>query len=259
VLAPYFVGLGVLPNSDFFPVLEMNAPLARFTNSRMPDLAILAGAPLPLLALFDARARQPDPARLSAGERPWLQRSAWVRQADEIRGYLRTGNEKALAGFNVELGSDLMLLRAALVDCKLRLPEAALRHQLADLARFVSIHLPPAAAASFWDDLGRNCAARLSAGDRRWLRLHRAVGAGEGGEMMRAAQPILDAQGLEARYVAYALAASMAGAILTDQTGAAMAAFGKHRGRLTAARDWEPVFRFLVGQADSSMTKSGSR
>jgi hypothetical protein len=77
--------------------------------------------------------------------------------------------------------------------------------------------------------------------------------------MMRAAQPILDAQGLEARYVAYALAASMAGAILTDQTGAARAAFGKHRGRLTAARDWEPVFRFLVGQADSSMTKSGSR
>ena len=51
----------------------------------------------------------------------------------------------------------------------------------------------------------------------------------------------------------------MAGAILTDQAGAAMAIFGKHRGRLAAARDWEPVFRFLVGQADQSMTKIGSR
>jgi spermidine synthase len=259
VLAPYFVGLGVPPNSDFFPVLEMNAPLARYLNAQMPDLAILGRAPVPLLSLFDPRARQPDPARLSAGERPWLQRSAWVRQADDIRRYLRTGNEKTLAQFNVELGSDLVLLRAALVDCKVRLPEAALRHQLADVARFVSIHLPPAAAASFWDGLGRNCGARLSAADRRWLRLHRAVGAGEGQEMMQAAQAILAEPGLEARYVAYALAAAMAGAILTDQAGAAMATFGKHRGRLAAARDWEPVFRFLVGQADRSMTKIGSR
>jgi hypothetical protein len=123
----------------------------------------------------------------------------------------------------------------------------------------VSIHLPAAAAASFWDDLGRNCAGRLSPADRRWLRLHRAVAAGEGKEMMVAAQPLLTEPHLEARYVAYALAASMAGAILTDQAGAAMATFGKHRGRLTAAREWEPVFRFLIGQADQSMTKMGSR
>ena len=73
------------------------------------------------------------------------------------------------------------------------------------------------------------------------------------------AQAMLAEQGLEARSVAYALAAAMAGAILTGEAGAAMATFGKHRGRLAAARDWEPIFRFLVAQADQSMTKIGSR
>jgi hypothetical protein len=49
----------------------------------------------------------------------------------------------------------------------------------------------------------------------------------------------------------------MAGAILANKGGAAMSAFAKHRGRLREARDWEPVFRFLIGQADWTVTKTG--
>jgi spermidine synthase len=259
-LMPYFAAFGVPANSDYFPVLEMNAPLARYMNSHTLDLTVLARAPVPVLALFDAGARQaPDPARLTPGERDWLQRAAWVRQAGDIREYVRSGSEKKLASFNVELASDLMLLRAALVECRLRLPEETLRHHLADLARFVSIHLPSAAAVSFWDELGNErCAARLSASDRRWLRLHRAVAAADGAQMMEAAQAILDAEPrLEARFVAHAVAALMAGAILANKGGAAMSAFAKHRGRLREARDWEPVFRFLIGQADWTVTKTG--
>ena len=260
VLMPYFAAFGAPANSDYFPVLEMNAPLARYMGSHTLDLTILARAPLPLLPLFDARARQPDPARLTPGERPWLLRAAWVQQAHDIWHYVRVGGDKTLAPFNVELASDLVLLRAALVDCALRLPEDTLRHHLADLARFVSIHLPPAAAVSFWDGLGGRCGARLSASDRRWLRLHRAVGAGEGGEMARAAEAILAAEpNLEPRLLGHALAAFMAGAILTNRGGAAMGAFNKHRGRLATVREWEPVFRFLVGQVDWSVTKIGRR
>jgi hypothetical protein len=47
----------------------------------------------------------------------------------------------------------------------------------------------------------------------------------------------------------------MAGALLTEKRAAALTAFNKHRGRLGNAGEWEPVFRFLIGQADWSVTK----
>jgi spermidine synthase len=257
-LMPYFAAYGSPANSDYYPVLEMNAPLARYMNSHTLDLTALMSAPLPLLPLFDARARQPDPVRITPGERDWLLRAAWVLQANDIQQYLRSGSEKVLARFNVELASDLVLLRAALFDCTARLPEDTLRHHLADLARYVSIHLPSAAAVPFWDSLGARCSSRLSASERRWLALHRAVGAGDGAGMARAAEAILDAEpGLEPRLLAHALAAFMAGSILENKQGAAMSAFNKHRARLIRERDWQPVFRFLVGQVDWSVTRIG--
>ena len=261
-LMPYFAAFGAQANSDYYPVLEMRAPLVRYLGSQTHDLNILGEAPVPVLALFDERARRKaDPARLTQGERHWLLRAAWVRQAGEIQQYLRSGEDKLLAPFNVELASDLVLLRAVLVDCKVDLPEEPLRHHLADLARYVSIHLPPAAAVAFWDELSApRCGGRLSSADRGWLQLHRAVAAGDGAAMMRAAQPFLaDGMQLEARLVAYALAAYMSGAILADQRAAAFTAFRKHRGRLKSAGEWEPVFRFLIGQADWSVTKNGAQ
>jgi spermidine synthase len=256
-LMPYFASFGVEPNSDYFPVLEMKAPLARYMQKHAPEVRVLTQAPLPLFALFDSRAQQPDPARVTRGERPWLQRAGWVRQADDIRQYLRPGSDKLLAPFNVELTSDLVLIRAALVDCKLVLPEGTLPHHLADLARYVSTHLPSRTAVSFWDQLGiERCGARLSAADRQWLRLHRAVAAADAANMMRAGEAILeDEPQLDVRLRTHALAVFMAGALLTEKRAAALTAFNKHRGRLGNAGEWEPVFRFLIGQADWSVTK----
>jgi spermidine synthase len=257
-LMPYFAAFGAPANSDYFPVLEMNAPLARFTNSYTPDLSALVRAPLPLLPLFDPRARQPDPVRITPGERDWLRRAGWALQANDIQQYLRSGSEKMLAGFNVELASDLLLLRTALFECTPRLPEDTLRHHLADLAGHVSIHLPRAAAVSFWDALGARCGSRLSASDRRWLELHRAVAAGDGAGMARSAEAILEADPrLEPRLFAHAVAAFMAGSILANRPGAAIGAFNKHRSRLAGAQDWQPIFRFLVGQVDRSATRIG--
>ena len=183
---PYFLTLGVEPNSDYFPVLEMKAPLARYMQSATRDLVVL---------------------------------------------------------------------RAALLECRLRLPDGVLPQQLADLARFVGVHLPSSAAVSFWRELASaRCEAQLSAADRRWLRLHRAVAAGRAAEIASAADAILEAEpALQGALLAQALASFMAAKILTNEGAAAIDALAKHRARLgAAARDWAPVFRFLVVHAERS-------
>ena len=253
-LAPYFANFRVLPNSDYFPALAMKAPLARYMQSAAPDFAMLSHAPLPLLPLFDERARrQPEAQRLSSGERPWLPRAASVREAHAAQHFLASGNAQFLTGLEAQPAASLVLLRAALVECRVPLPEGVLPHELAALARLVGAQLPPPAAVSLWTGLASTpCGAHLSEADRRWLRLHAAVAGARPTEMARAAQAILDADSnLTPELVAHALAASMAASILSREGEAALAAFMRHRDVFTRmAPEWKPVFRFLIAHAE---------
>jgi spermidine synthase len=254
-LTPYFAAFGTEVNSDYFPTLEMKAPLARYIGANaMNDLMALVQSPVPLLPLFDARAgTQPDPLSLTPGERPWWQRAAWVHQAQTIREYVRSGNDQLLARLDPRLGADLVLLRAALVDCKVRLPDGSLRRHLGDLARLVSIHLPPGEAVSFWQEFSSaRCIAHLSTADRRWLRMHSAVAAGRAPEMAGAAEAILESEaGLQGELAAHAVATLMVAKILMNDRAAALRAHEKYRRQVgTMPRDWEPVFRLLIGHAD---------
>jgi spermidine synthase len=258
-LGPYFAAFGVEPNSDYFPVLELRAPMARFMRANAGEVVHLLENAHSLVILFDEEARPPDPERLTAGARPWWQRAGWAQQALAIQQYLRSGKEELLASLTPELAADLILMRTALVECKIQVPAGALGHQFANLSHFVTSHLPPAASVSFWRGLGRGCEAQIAPTDRRWLRLHRAVAAGKPQEMASAAEAVLEAETqLKGRLLAHALTAYMTGKILMNESPAAMRALVKYRPQLGAAgRDWEPVFRLLIGQADARA--AGSR
>jgi hypothetical protein len=252
-LQPYFASFGTAPNSDFFPILEFQAPLSRYMRAGSGEVVNLLELAAPIVALFDGGARrEPDPSRLSTGTRQWGKRASWPEQALAGQRFVRSGDQALLAPLASELAADLVLLRAALVECKLRLPPGALRTSIGNAARGVSAHLPRAEAASFWDTLGRRqCGATSDPADRRWVRLHRAVAAATPAEIAAAAKSVLEAEPDPAGHLlAQALSAYMAGEILNGSAKEAMRGFVEYRGRLGAAgRDWEGVFRMLVGQA----------
>jgi spermidine synthase len=251
VLAPYFGTFGVEPNSDFFPVLELKAPVARFMRTNAGEVVRLLESSLALVSLFEqGPSRLPDPLALTPGDRPWWQRAAWAQQALSVREYMRTGKPEFLSALTPELAADMILMRSALVECKVRLPEGAARQQFAVLAHLVSSHLP--SAADFWDELNRARCDSVAPGDRRWFRLHRAVAAREPGEIAAAAEAILEGEpGLRGGSVAHVLSAYMAGRILMNDAPAALRAHAKYRLAMAGAADWTPVFRFLLGQADA--------
>ena len=253
-LGPYFGAFGAPPNSDFFPVLELQAPMARHIRASATEVVRLTELAQPLVVRFDGEPRpHPDPARLTEGSGRWTPRGALARQAVAALDFARSGRPEALAAVSAELAADLVLVRGALTECRVQLPPAALHTALADLAQGVSGHLLPGQAASFWDALGRRgCTAAMNASDSRWLRLHRAVALEGPQEMASAAAALLEAEpDLQGHLLAHALSAYMAGEILKGAMPAALRAYATYRGRLgPAARPWEPVFRFLIGQAN---------
>src|SRR5262249_30684808 len=111
-VAPYFAAFGAQPNSDYHPVLDVNAPLARFQREQVDDVSRLLRVGIPLFDLFDRphRART-DPMRLSPGERPWIRRAAEARSAVAAAAFMRTGALAQAGEVPVGLGDSLLLLR----------------------------------------------------------------------------------------------------------------------------------------------------
>jgi predicted membrane-bound spermidine synthase len=254
-MAPYFRSFRTPANSDYFPVVDLKAPLARYMRINAFETTSLLAAPVPVLQLLEqGPQRQPDPARLSPGQRPWWKQAEWTQQAAAVRDFLASGDRRFLRALSGELAAELVVLHAALIKCQPLLPPGALRDQLASLARFVSVRLPAEQRSEFWKLLaGTPCQAGLGESERRWLALHAAVASGEAAEMVRRAADLLDNEAeLHGDLLAHPLAVYMTASILSGQPGAASQAYSRHRRNLVRGLNvsWQPVFQLLIGHAD---------
>jgi spermidine synthase len=251
-LAAFFGTFGVQPNSDFFPVLDLEAPRARFMRLQTEDLAHLLAAGFPALELFDIPRRQrADAMKMSVGNRYWLRPASFVPQAVAARKYLVGGDLRALTPAPPALAGELGLLRASLVDCRLRAPPAALRDALWEVGGLVNERLARGDREAVWSMLRRSrCPDASLPIVRVWLDLNEAVSRGDPPMMVKASQALL-VEGTEAPrdLFAMALAANMSGLILMNQPSAAMRSFNTYRTLVTgSAPGWQPLFRFLIGQ-----------
>jgi spermidine synthase len=59
VMEPLFRSTGYPPNSDYFPILDQQAPKARFRNNHVHDVIRMREGIVPTLALLDGEARTP--------------------------------------------------------------------------------------------------------------------------------------------------------------------------------------------------------
>jgi spermidine synthase len=253
-LGPYFAAFGAEANSDFYPVLDLNAAYARFLRQSMEDVPQLLEAPLPLFEFFDrADAPHVDAGGTTAGSRPWLRRAAHGARAVAAARYLREGTSEALAAMAPGFRDDLYLLREALVGCRLNLPAGTVMRITTELAATVNPHVPRAEREAMWRTLtDARCIGRVPQKDRDWLHLHAAVGAAQAVEMGAAAERLLASEkDISRDLIPYVLAVHMTGLILQNHGMAAHRSFGTHRGKLSGAvSGWQPIFRFLVAQAD---------
>jgi len=248
VLGPYYAAFGVKVNSDFAPVLDLNAAFARFLRQQVDDVPRLLEAPVPVLALFDRpHVRQPDPSRFSSGVHPGLRRTDRAQRAEMAEAYLRTGRAALLDPLPGPLAADLTLLRAALIDCRVDVPPATLRRALTEAAGLVNPHLPRPVREGLWKRFGASTCASASAA-RPWLSLHAAI-AGEDGSRIAAAADVLLRSELSPDLAPYVVAAHMSGLLLGNDGQGALRSFQAHRAKLGAGSGtWDPVFRLLVGQ-----------
>src|SRR6266700_3450458 len=189
-IAPLFAPLAPLINSDFHPLVQLEAPRARFQGTRAEAVFALAEAPLPILEMAGgatlAYLREPaaafelSPPVLIQSAALMLERGLRDRSADP----LRVGDER------VRLA--LLALKQPGALCGAAPPEAAIE-QLHWAATVTLAHLAPALRRALWIErkwLG--CApARLSPQLRERLDVYAAITARDARAMLERARALL--------------------------------------------------------------------
>ena len=231
-LQPYFESFAIAANSDFFPVLDLNAAKARFMQVDAHDVVRLAMTPIPAMEMLDGSHWR---GGVTAAHRPWLSRAVHVREALAARAYLLDGAADDLARVPASLRSDLELVRLLALECPRSGGAVSIDHLFAVAAAMVPF-LSADELRPLWDKLRTApCFSRLGEPQRRWIALFAAASERDASKMAEHAEMLLGRNdAADAARKDYLLAAAVIGRLAHGERDRAIALWGEFAGKVVS-------------------------
>jgi hypothetical protein len=247
-LEPLFASYGMPANSDYAPVLDLNAARHRFTEKSASDVVALLTAGVPVLDMLEALKRRPVDETHAAAYA--FDRIESTRLARYARDFLLHTQLPAPDSIGAALEKDLELAKLRLIECRDPRDLDVWLPGLLNVARTLNPFLAPAEASAVWRRItAAPCFSGLHEFQRDWILLFAAVGERDAGRMaqlagkLAATQPELSADARE-----YLLTAGMTGELALGDPQRAralwerLAKFIRHLER--------PLFRLLYCHAE---------
>jgi spermidine synthase len=233
-LQPYFESFSIPANSDFFPVLDLNAAKARFMQVNAHEIVRLATTPIPAVEMLDGEHLR---GGVAAADRPWLSRAVYAREALAARAYLLHGAASDLAQAPASLRSDLELVRLLALECP-RGGGAVPIDRLFDVAAAMAPYLARDELRPVWDKFRTSpCFSRLGEPQRRWVALFAAVSERDAAKMAELAEMLLERNDAsDAPRKDYLLAAAIIGRLTLGERERASALWRKFAGQVVSQR-----------------------
>jgi hypothetical protein len=228
-LQPWFESFAVSPNSDFFPVLDLNAAKARFMGAVAADVINVARTAVPAVEVLGGEARR---GGVSVAPRPWLRRSEYTLQALAGRDYLLGGDARQLERVPAVLHSDFSLVRLLSIECAQPRRVASTDALFATAGALVP-YLSRDEQRALWARLKSSpCASRMEGAQRDWIALFAAVGERDAQAMAQIAERLLRSSGGDdAGRKEYLVGAAVAGRLARGERGQAAALWGEFADR----------------------------
>jgi predicted membrane-bound spermidine synthase len=243
-LEPLFASYGARANSDYFPVLDLNAARHRFMEKSATDVVALLNLGVPVLELLEPGfARRPmNPLHKGAYS---FERIENARQAAYARDFLLR-RPPPPQGIPTQLQKDLEVVKLRLLECREAREFDVWLHSLLRVAKLVNQALPAAEAGALWSRIAAaRCVPALHEFQRHWIALFQAVGARDARAMAELSAALLDSTPeLHAAGREYLLLAGMSGAIAGGQRDQALSLWERHAANLSGGAG-QPAFRLL--------------
>jgi len=250
-LEPLFLSYGMRPNSDYAPVLDLNAARHRFTERSAVEVVGLGSLPVPVLEMLDPGRGNlpPNPVFEGAGE---FERIENARLAAYARDYLLSDSPPGPRGTSLQLQKDLELVKLRLVECRTPREEDVWLHSLWRIAEILNPGLPPAQAGMVWSRIGNApCYGRLAKYQQEWIELFRAVGARDAARMAELSTQVLAAPAeINAESREYLWMAGLTGYLAAGDKAGAKRLWDLHATRLAKSAP-KAAFRLLRCHAES--------
>jgi len=244
-LEPLFASYGMPANSDYAPVLDLNAARHRFTERNAGGIVELLNAGVPALEMLE-RGRSGRPVNPLFRGAEGFNRVENTRLAWYARNFLVAPAPPEPRAVPTWLQKDLEILRARLLECRQPRELDVWLHSALRVAQAMNPYLTPSDLNAVWPAfMVSRCYATLNGLQRRWLAFFRAVAARDAPAMAGLAEELLASQreiSNEARE--YLVAAALAGHAATGERARAVALWDAQKKALRNAAD-SPLFRLL--------------
>ncbi len=256
-LEPLFASYGMPANSDYAPVLDLNAARHRFMDKSAADIVALLNAELPLLELIERDRSQRAVNPLFRGAYA-LERVENTRLAWYARDFLLRPRAPVAESVPRELQKDLELVKLRLIECREPRELDVWTHSALRVAKALNPYLAPDDLAPIWTRImGSACYGALDGFQSRWLALFQAVGARNAARMAELAVPLMATERpLVADAREYLMLAAMSGYLASGEKAKALELWKTYGEGSRAAR---PAFRLLRCHAEPSSCAAAFR
>ncbi len=248
-LEPLFASYGMPANSDYYPVLDLQAARHRFTERSASDVVGLLNAAVPVLEMLTPELQRRPPNPLLAGGNTF-DRFENTRLARYLRDFLLSARPPHPESATSQMQKDVELVKLRLIDCRAPREHDVWLHSLLRVASALNPYLDRDSLREVWQHIGAGCRKDLLEFQRDWIDLLRAVGARDALAMAKLGASLLETQTYafaEAR--GYLLSAAMAGHLVQGNRAEAIKLWDGHREALGRKAD-QPLFRLLRCHAE---------
>jgi len=243
-LEPLFASYAMPANSDYAPVLDLNAAKQRFMDRSATGIVRLLNQGVPILELLEPErsARPINPLYKGAHAFERIENARRARYAlDFLLGTVPPAPENIATDFQ----KDLEIVQLRLLGCRTPRALDVWLHALLRVARAINPYVNADAAAALWSKvLATPCVATLHAFQRKWISLFAAVGARDAARMAELGEDLLKTQPtLSSDAREYLLQATMSGALAGGDAQRAAALWDRYAPGHLRAR--APALRLL--------------
>jgi spermidine synthase len=249
-LEPLFASYGMPANSDYYPVLDLNAARYRFMERSATDVVALLNAGVPVLEMLEpSRSLRPVNPLHQGGYA--FERVENTREARYAREFLLGARAPEPERIGTLLQKDLELAKVRLLDCREPRELDVWLHSLMHVASTINPYLRPGEAEELWARIAAApCHGALHEFQRRWIALFRAVALRDATPMAELASELLATQReLASDAREYLLMAGMSGYIAAGAPQHARTLWGYYAERIPRSAS-RPVFRLLRCHAE---------
>jgi predicted membrane-bound spermidine synthase len=251
LLDPMLRSYPIAANSDFYPIVDLNAAKARFLLKKATELPSLNIGMLPVTDIIEKRQfPNLDEKSLEPSQFELPLRHGQAKIAARVRAYILSG-VNSVNGANLPAWQfKVSYFSNRLTSCDGIENDSTWSSQLREVGKLISAYTPPKQAADVWRHIeSAKCADRMSPDDKRWLGLFRAISERRPDGIADSAGQLLDSgKSLSPADKTYLVHSSMAANIARGTPNQAAALWSKHGTYLASSDNIDVTTRMLVTQ-----------